>query len=389
MKYYLFLIFFICYSSFNAQTSVFYSSETNASFNLEKFGLEVYNLNFIKNNEYFNFIADGLTLLGTQLHPEFVYNNSAKTQFKAGLFLIKNFGENNIETVIPTFSFNYLNKNHQYTIGNLFARNNHNLIEPMMASEKILGNEVIETGIEYKYNSDKTNLDLWMNWENYIQKNDDFREVFTMGGATKLPILKKLSLPIQFIYYHKGGQINKKYRDANNQDNTSNLTNASIGIEFNDLNSLKNGFSLGAYYLSHKVNSEMEYPYKKGKAYYITSSYSTKSFNFLLAYYTADKFVSAKGNEMFQTYSLKSNVNYWNGVLDNRYIGYKEPERSLIFSKIYYKKQLASNVVLGLQFEGYYQLNDSSEILYSIGNKKHQFDYSYSFYITFNDVFSF
>jgi len=101
----------------NAQESVFFSENNSKSVDLDKFGLEIYNLNFIKNNEYFNFIADGYTLLGTHLHPKFVYNSSKKAQFKAGLFISKHFGDTKIHKEIPTFTFNYRFKNSLFTMG--------------------------------------------------------------------------------------------------------------------------------------------------------------------------------------------------------------------------------------------------------------------------------
>lgn len=387
MKKLLYIITICFHLSALAQESVFFTNEDSKSFEISKFGISAYNVNFIKNNEYFNNISDGLTLVGTHLHPEFIYNGANKTQFKAGVFLIKNFGENNIDFAIPTFSFNYIKNNNQLTIGNLFAKNNHNLIEPLMASEKILSNEVIETGIEYKYNATNLNFDAWLNWENYIRKYSDDREVFTMGMTSKLSVLKHFSVPIQYVYYHRGGQINKKYRSEDNLDNTMNFHNLAMGLEYNTRPNENKGFTLGYNYLYHITNTEVEYPFKTGRAHYTTLSYKINHLKFLLAYYKADKFITAKGNEMFQSYSLKSNINYWNGELDNRYEGLVEPNRSLLFTRIFYQNQIANNITLGFQLEGYYQLNDSGTVNYLLTNKKNQFDYSYGVFLVFNDVF--
>lgn len=382
----LLVVLFIPYS-FQAQESIFYSSESSQSSNIEDFGVEVYNLNFIKNNEYFNFISDGLTLLGSQIHPEFIYNNNSKTQLRAGVFLLKHFGETNIDVVIPTFSFVYTNKNHQLTLGNFSPRSNHNLIEPLMGNEKILSSEVIETGIQYTYKSKVIESEVWMDWENYIKKYSEVREVLTIGAVSKLKIFKDVFLPIHYLWYHKGGQINKKYRSENNVAGTTDLTNFSLGLEYNKFNSLNNGFSFSYHFLQHKANSD--YPFESGNAHYLTLNYVMNEYNFLIGYYKADKFISAKGNEIFQTYSMKSNINYWNGVLDNRYLGLTEPDRNLIFSRVFYEKPVASNIKLGIQLEGFFQLNDSTDLLGIEGNKKHQFDYSYGIYAIFNDVFNF
>lgn len=387
------LLFFLVLGISNytqAQKSVFYSSETSESYDIKGFGVEVYNLNFIKNNEYFNFITDGLTLLGSQVHPELIYNNTDKTQFRAGVFLLKHFGEASVDVAIPTFSFVYSTKNHQLILGNFSPRSNHNLIEPLMASEKVLSSQVIETGIQYRFKSKIIETEVWMDWEDYIRKYSEVREVFTIGAVSKLKLWEDVYLPVQYLWRHRGGQINKKYRDENNLAGTSNMTNVSVGLEYNALNALNNGFVLNYHFLQHSaISTPPEYPFESGNAHYLTLSYTINAYNFLVGYYKADKFVSAKGNEMFQTYSLKSNINFWNTVLDNRYIDLKEPDRNLIFSRFFYEKQLASNVKLGIQLEGFYQLNDSEDLLGIEENKKHQFDYSYGIYVVFNEVFNF
>ncbi len=374
-----------------AQNSVFYASESDNSFLLPDFGLEVSQLSFIKNNEYFNDISDGLTLLGAQVHPEFIYKPSERTQFRSGLFLFKHFGEETIDKALPTFSFKYVNDKHRFTIGNLYARDNHRLIEPLMGSEKILGSEVLETGIAYQYASQKVESEFWLDWENYIRKQDDKREVFTFGSVSRVTISDHLSLPIQFLLQHKGGQINKRYNsDTQSSAGSSHAFNASLGLEYKHLNALNNEFVLSYYFLHHQTASNLlEYPFEKGEAHYLTLNYKVKDVNFLLGYYQADQFVTLKGNEMFQTYSLKTNVNYWNGVLDQKYSELTEPHRELMFAKLFFEKILAPKVKLGLQLEGFLQLNDSDPSLGAEKNKKHQLDHSFGIYVIFNDVFKF
>lgn len=72
----------------NAQESIFYTNPIQNN-RVSKFQLEVYNLNFFKNNEYFNKIADGYTLLGAHLHSKLFYNISNKSQIKLGISLSK------------------------------------------------------------------------------------------------------------------------------------------------------------------------------------------------------------------------------------------------------------------------------------------------------------
>ncbi|SEB53069.1 hypothetical protein SAMN04489761_1242 [Tenacibaculum sp. MAR_2009_124] len=379
------LLFTICSYS---QESVFYSTNQFENGTSSKFNLEVYNLNFIKNNEYFNFIADGYTLLGSQVYPQVQYNNSKNTRFKAGVFIQKNFGENKIENIVPTFSFQYINGNHEFIIGNFFARNNHGTIEPILASEKILRDDVIETGLQYKYKSSKLSLNTWLNWENYIRPDDDFKEVFTFGISANINATKNLTFPVQFITRHKGGQINKKVRDELNIIDIYDIHNLATGVKYNFKLNTNNQFIVSYYYLLHTTNAPLaEHPFSNGNANYFKLRYLHRNFNFMLSYFKSNKFVTALGNDMFNSYSLKIDNNYWNGELDNRYENLQEPNRELIFAKAFYENSLAKNIKIGVQLEGFFQLNDSTETLVTQENKKNNFDYSYGVYVRFNDLF--
>ena len=390
MRQFLVLIFCLFIYSLRAQ-SVFYSENIEKDNQANTLELEIYNLNFIKNNEYFNYIADGYSLLGTQLYPEIIYNSTSKTQFRTGIFLLKNYGTDKIESVIPTFSFKYKSDFNSFTFGNTISKNNHQLIEPMMASEKILGSKVIETGIDYLYKNKNKKINVWINWENYIKKNDDNREVFTMGGSSNFTLFKneksKLSIPIQYVYYHRGGQINKKFRTSSNLDSVLNFQNLALGLryKYQTLSNLK--INLGYYFLIHKLNTnKQEFPFTSGSAQYVILDIGLRSVNFSLGYYISNKFISAKGNDMFQSYSVKIDNNYWNGILDNRYATHTEPDKSLFLGIFKYQKKLSETIKLGFQAEAYYQLNDAViKTLPILGNKKHQFDYSYGLYLIFND----
>jgi hypothetical protein len=387
-------LFFSIYTF--SQESIFYSNEVNNS-KIEKFGLEFYNLNYIKNNEYFNFIADGYTLLGSQIYPEAIYKHSKDIQIKAGVFILKEFGTDKLNAVIPTFSLDYKHRNHYIRIGNLFARNNHLLIEPMMASEKILSKEVIETGIQYQFTNSRLSTDLWMNWEKSIKELDKNREEFSIGFSSNYFLYKKnnfsISFPLQFLYYHRGGQINQKHRFENNSENLIlNFKNLSTGIGFQYMLNKENkkSINLEYHFLKHDVNTvKEEFTFDNGSAHYLKAFYKSKRIEAVLGYFLADQFISAKGNDMFQSYSLKVNNNYWNGVLDNRYQNHTEAKRSLLFTKLIYNKNLSSKIKLGIQLEGFYQLNDAELQQKHFGNTKNQFDYSYGIYIIVKDIFSF
>jgi len=269
------------------------------------------------------------------------------------------------------------------------------MIDPLLGSEKILSDDVLETGVQYIYKKNKIYLDAWFSWEQYIEKNDDEREEFSIGISANYKIINtqksSLSIPLQFLYYHRGGQINKKYRLQNGGENLIlNFKNLTSGLVY------KTNFSdytlkIGYYYLLHTVNSlKEEFAFTNGNAHLINATLSIKKLQFSVGYFNAHKFISAKGNDIFQSYSVKVDNNYWNGVLDNRYATHSEPKRSLLFTKFIYKTALTDKITLGFQAEGYYQLHDATIPGFSqLGNTKNNFDYSYAIYVVMNDLFGF
>jgi hypothetical protein len=92
--------------------------------------LKIDNFNFNKNNEYFNLIADGYTILGTQLHPKITYKPHPQFQLEFGVFGLYNFGNEAYSKIIPTFSLDYKLWKLDMTVGTLHNENLHQLIAP-------------------------------------------------------------------------------------------------------------------------------------------------------------------------------------------------------------------------------------------------------------------
>ena len=69
-----------------------------------KLYLQVQNLNFVKNNEYFNDIIPGQTLFGYQLKPRLVYFAAKNVRVEAGLFVLRDFGKAQFTQLAPVFS---------------------------------------------------------------------------------------------------------------------------------------------------------------------------------------------------------------------------------------------------------------------------------------------
>jgi len=380
-----------------AQESVFYTERPNIDTLQSDLGISIQNLNGIKNKEYFNYITDGETILGTQLHPEFFYKASPKISLYAGAFLYKNYGQDRLDKVIPTFTMHYVTGKHTLTFGNLDARDNHKMIEPMLGNEKVLSETVLETGFSYEFTTQKQHLEAWIDWENFIEPLADDREIFTIGLSYDYTIFNHQNHTItghlQHLYYHEGGQINKKERFSDEPDISLkvNLNSTTIGASYTYAISDRAQLFTSLYILSSATNDGNDtFPFPNGKGFYGFAGYRITDWTIFAGYFAADGFTAAKSNPIFNTLSTKVNNNSFNGIPDERYTGHKEKDRTLFFTRVQYKKNIAKNIAIGLQGALYYQRNDAFLEDYAfLGNEKGQLDYNYGVFATFSNIFGF
>jgi hypothetical protein len=69
--------------------------------------LKFRNYNFLRNNEYFNPIVSGETLLGSQLSSSLMYQPLPNVQIEAGIFLSRDFGGEDFSQISPLFRLTY------------------------------------------------------------------------------------------------------------------------------------------------------------------------------------------------------------------------------------------------------------------------------------------
>ncbi|MGB4972099.1 MAG: hypothetical protein WBO32_05540 [Cyclobacteriaceae bacterium] len=167
-------------------------------------------LGFSKNNEYFDTIIGGYTLLGYQLHPTLSYYPAKNVRLDAGVFVQQDFGNRDFSTVVPTVSLKVTKGPLALVFGNIESSLNHRLIEPLYDFERVLTDRM-ETGIQLQFMTEGLFFDLWLDWQNMIYNNDPEQERFVSGLSLDKRIIKRgsfqVSLPIQIQMSHRGGQI--------------------------------------------------------------------------------------------------------------------------------------------------------------------------------------
>lgn len=322
-------------------------------------------LGFTRNNEYFNKIADGYTLFGYQLNPSISYYPSENVRIDAGVYMQKDFGNSGFQTVSPTLSIKVKRNDLSIIFGNLDGALNHKLIEPLFDFERVLVDRM-ETGLQAVIDKESLFLDAWINWETMIYPGDTLQEEVSGGISFDYKLLEnknvKVSLPIQTVLYHKGGQI-----DVSDEPLTSLMNNA-IGLNFDvqlDTTGILKSISAKNYFVYYTDFSfERRLPFNNGTGIYSNLDVEFKWFDFMISYWRGNDFISIKGAPLYQSVSN----NYKNP-------GYLEDRRELLIFRFMHDIKILDNLFLSSRFEPFFDL----------GNSKLEF--SHGFYVNYRPDF--
>ena len=114
-------------------------------------------------------------------------------------------------------------------LGDLYGAANHNLIEPLYNPELNMVADP-EMGLQLLYNSRRFDLDVWVNWESFIFREDIHQEAFTVGLSTRFKFNDPDSrfhfyAPLQVLVQHRGGEL-----DTILTNSVRTLMNGAVGI---------------------------------------------------------------------------------------------------------------------------------------------------------------
>ncbi len=267
--------------------------------------LRIKTISFIEDNEFFNPIVEGYTLLGFFFQPELVYNPSPKVSLSAGTHILKYYGSGKFSQIRPIFTtrLNFSDKT-TLTLGSLSGPDQHHFFDPHFYSERLY-NEYVEDGIQLTHRNDHIFSDAWISWENFIFKGDSTREQFTFGESfryTSSPIedFIHVEIPVQLQLKHRGGQI------SDYPEMMESFINIAAGVRVNfDLAQKKFG-QAGIEYLQFMNNlreGDTLYGVSHGYASWIRLHYSYKIFRFSTGYWNAHDYYAPNGNPIFGSVS--------------------------------------------------------------------------------------
>jgi len=326
---------------------------------------------FFKNNEYFSPIVKGETFPGIKIMPKVAYQVDNRLRAEVGMTGLYYSGDQQKD---GTYVFNGIYARLQYAIkpnfhlvfGNYYDGVNHRLIEPLYAWERQLINKP-ESGLQLIYEDKKYFADVWLNWQRFIQKGDSVPEVLTFGVSASMVLTKpesrlRLSVPLQLVIHHQGGQIDVSEEKMIVSGNlvTGLCADYQLGNRF--LKSVGASLYVAGYY--DKLPDNSVRPYTSGWGVYPVITADASPFRFMAGYWHASKFYSFEGEPLFASF----NTSYPDEVL---------PTRNVVTMKASYSQQLHKMFGVGAQVETYSDL------------KSGKTDYSFGVYVRLNgELFS-
>ncbi len=324
----------------------------------EKLSLNIYNLNYIYNTEYFTNIPLSGTLFGYQFIPEIKYQPTSRFVIKAGVYLQKEFGRKEYTSLLPTFSVKYKAKQSSYILGTLEGNINHGFVEPIY-DYKLLINERLENGFQFFVDTKPYNHDFYINWRRAIHLGDPFKEEFDIGYSAKFNVINKdnfqLKIPVQMLYSHKGGQID------NNPTPLTSLVNDAVGVSlrFNWDNRFLKDIVFDNYYLNYKdISGNKVQPFDEGNAYLSHLLFKFKYFDVDMRYWKSEGFITPRGNSLF-------------GSLSEKYPGLTEKQRHLLLTSFIYDTRIFRGGNFDFRFSPYYDFVEK------------KLEYSYEMYFSY------
>ena len=271
-----------------------------------QFRLSLNAFTFFKDNEYFNKIADGYTLFGTQLNPQLVYYPTRGLRLEAGVFLWKDFGNPVLQQVRPTFRATWTRGHNQFVFGNLRANLHHEYIEPLFDFERVML-KPLEEGLQYRHVSNRVFLDVWVDWLRQQYRYSNYQEEIAGGLSSRFVLTRpdcrvQVSLPFQFTAQHHGGQIDTLNKPLQTLFNEAAGVEVRLPIGIHGRALRFNGYVLGLQ--DHSFTYLL--PYQYGRALYLNTTLETRYVDVMLSYWQGSRFFAPFGGTYYQ--SLSSSV---------------------------------------------------------------------------------
>ena len=308
--------------------------------------LSVHAFTFFKDNEYFNKIADGYTLFGTQLNPQLVYYPTPALRLEAGVFLWKDFGNPVLKQVRPTYRATWTKGHNQFVFGNLRAHLHHGYVEPLLDFERVML-KPLEEGLQYRHVSDRVFLDVWVDWLRQQYRFSNYQEEIAGGLSSRFVLTRattrlQVTVPFQFTAQHHGGQIDTLDKPLQT------LFNEAVGVEARlPVGARGRALRLQGYVLGLQDHSfTFLLPYRYGRALYLNTTLETRYVDIMLSYWQGSRFFAPLGGTYYQSLS--------SSVTDP---AFRDPYRRLLLLRLLRDFRIADAAALSVRVEPVYDFH--------------------------------
>ena len=327
-----------------------------------------YNFNYVRDYEYSNQFHDGYTLYGTQLQPQLVYYAHPNLAIVAGAYIRKDYGDNGVNEAKPLFTLKYHKKDLTLNFGSLEGGIHHGYIEQLWNFERQI-TDPIQYGTQLIVEKEKFKLDAWIAWQKMIYNPSPVKEQIIGGFTTEGTIVQrngwKLSVPVQFLAYHKGGQI-----DTLKSIPLQTLLNGAAGLKLHKEiggNTIKEIFTDNYVALYKEVSPVKTEPFNGGFGVWLNAGVNTKFGSIVASYWKGNNFETIKGMPLYQSVSTT--------LYD---FGHKESRRSIFLLRYCYQKELLPNLYLDTRIEPHFDLGTT---------RKESLQFQGSFFLTYKQDF--
>lgn len=271
----------------------------------ESLYLKLTNFNFIKNNEYFNPLTEGYSLIGYFIQPSLIYRPTDKLAIQLGTHILNYAGSDKKIKPQMVFSTTYnIARNTSLTLGTLNGSDKHRLSDPHFDKERVY-KFYTENGLEFITKNNNLFNDTWISWEHFIFKGDTTREVFTAGESFNYssPFFSEtfnIEFPVQIQFKHYGGQI------SNYSGHVITYFNMSAGARFNiKLADGRFGMASAEYdrFIFKELTSKGDIGIRNGTGNWFKVIYKYKSLGISSAYWRSTDFFAPNGNPIYSSVS--------------------------------------------------------------------------------------
>lgn len=337
---------------------------TDYKINPEKKGelsIEVDNISFFKDNEFAGTVVKGYTLPGLWLQPKFVFYPLKNIKLEAGAHVLWYSGAYRYPSVayqdiarwkgdqyqrgshvLPYFRAQMaVSKSVNLVLGNIYGGSNHRLIEPLFNPELNLTTDP-ESGFQLLLDTRHLDLDVWVNWQSFIFKEDGHQEAFTLGLSSRVKFNDSSSnfhyyLPVQLLGQHRGGEIDTIYTNS-----VQTLINgaAGFGMTWNANRRVLKRVNLEADVAGYYQQSGEIWPFDKGLGIYAHASADLCDFRLRAGYWICNDFISLFG------------IPYY-GAISTKEEGTTYDKPQTVYFSVEYSRSFGKHYAFGIKADAY------------------------------------